>query len=363
MDTERQNQTDYIKKRRKLRGLFFETALPNEYLVRIGSRQIRPVLGGRRFSLFRKFLRVPASIQTLEFATDNANINFQGLGIEGFATWQINPADPGKAIITLDLFDDNDPMAKTNYELKLICVEAVRHVIANMSIEDAHRKKDEIASNLKEQLKQVEDNWGIIFHQVGIRKVNIMSASVFDDLQAAYRNKIRLDSAKTSIDTDRQIASEENARDEEVELDKQKSRQKIELQAIDNQTRLTMEQLEQELTIAKQRFETDRAKKELDVEMGRNYEQQLIQVESTLAEMRNAIRLKEIEVEERHNSVNQVFSPEAQMRLLIENLAEIAGAQSIQNYTVWDSGESGQLPFMRLISELMQMIQRPGSET
>ena len=76
-------------------------------LVRIGSKKVRPTLGGRRFSLFRKFLRIPASIQTLEFYTDNANMHFQGIGIEGFACWQIDPKNPVTAIETLDMFDDD----------------------------------------------------------------------------------------------------------------------------------------------------------------------------------------------------------------------------------------------------------------
>ena len=189
---------DYVKKRQRLTGLFFETALPNEYLVPIGARKAKAVLGGRRFRWFgfRKFLRIPASIQTLQFSTDNANVDFQGLGIEGFASWQINTADPSTAISTLDLFDEDDPMARTNTELQLICVEAVRHVIANMTIAEAHRKKEDIAEELKRQLKQIEQRWGIVFHHVGVRHVKVMSASVFNDLQADYRNQLRLNSAK-----------------------------------------------------------------------------------------------------------------------------------------------------------------------
>lgn len=75
---------DYIQKRKKLSGLFFET--------------------------------------------DNANVDYQGIGIDGFASWRINPDAPEKSIITLDFFDEDNPMARTNHELKTICVEAVRHV-------------------------------------------------------------------------------------------------------------------------------------------------------------------------------------------------------------------------------------------
>jgi hypothetical protein len=126
----RADYVDYIGRRRKLHGPFFETALPNEYLVEIGRRRVSLQLGGRRFRMFRKFIRIPASVQTLRFSTDNANQDYQGIGIEGYANWRIDPVNPETAIHALDFFDENDPMARTNAGLRTICVEAARHVIA-----------------------------------------------------------------------------------------------------------------------------------------------------------------------------------------------------------------------------------------
>jgi hypothetical protein len=104
---------------------------------------------GKQFRLFKKFLRVPGSVQTLYFETDNANMNYQGIGIQGYASWRIDPECPELAIATLDFFDEDDPMRNTNEKLRTICTEAVRHVLANMSIDDALKKKDDISGNLK----------------------------------------------------------------------------------------------------------------------------------------------------------------------------------------------------------------------
>ena len=109
----RADYVDYVGRRKKLHGPLFETALPNEYLVEIGRRKVSLQLGGRRFRLFKKFIRVPASVQTLRFSTDNANQDYQGIGIEGYANWRIDPANPETAIHALDFFDENDPMART----------------------------------------------------------------------------------------------------------------------------------------------------------------------------------------------------------------------------------------------------------
>lgn len=115
-------------------------------------------MGGKKLKLFQRFLRVPAYVQKLNFSTDNANIDYQGIGIDGYASWRINSENPSTAISTLDFFDETDPMEKTNQALITICIEAVRHVIANMSIEQALKNKDEIAENLKNQLQIVEKN-------------------------------------------------------------------------------------------------------------------------------------------------------------------------------------------------------------
>lgn len=42
---------DYVRRRKKLSGWFYETALPNEYLVRKGTGKPQPILGGRRLRL------------------------------------------------------------------------------------------------------------------------------------------------------------------------------------------------------------------------------------------------------------------------------------------------------------------------
>ena len=134
------------KKPRRYSGLFFERALPNEYLVVIGKSKIKPILGGKKFRWFNKFIHVPAYVQRLKFLTDNANIHYQGIEIQGYASWRIHPEHPEKSLSTLDFFNENDPMAKTNDELKTICIEAVRHVIANMTKMDIKKQVDLINS-------------------------------------------------------------------------------------------------------------------------------------------------------------------------------------------------------------------------
>jgi hypothetical protein len=193
------------KKINDIGSWLFIYALPNEYIVPIGVDGAKPTLGGRFFRIGRKFLKVPASVETVYFTSDNANRNYQGLKIDGYAVWRVDPERPEVAIRTLDFFDQMQPMDNTNRILQTICTEAIRHIIANITIDDALRKKNEIAEQLKSQLAHVQVSWGIVFDQVGIERITILSSEVFDDLQQKNRDELRFAAANSKMETDQLI--------------------------------------------------------------------------------------------------------------------------------------------------------------
>lgn len=372
----------YISNRKKLSGVFFETALPNEYLVQVGHKVVKPVLGGRRFRLFKKFLRVPGTVETLYFQTDNANMNYQGIGVEGYASWRVDPAHPEVAISTLDFFDENNPMRDTNGKLTTICVEAVRHVIANMSIDDALKKKDEIGNNLKDQLKKFEERWGIVFDQVGIEKVTIMSEKLFEDLQSEFRDRLRLDISRTRIQTDRQIAAEENMTREATETEQIESDRKVRLaraegESLVNSDRLTKVQLlaEQKRLIDEDRYrkgaqfrleqqekefsqksEEQRLKAELQ-----QLEQAVLQGDADLEDIRKQIERKNLEIFREKKDIQQTYSEEQLSSELIHTLPEIYKALQIDNYSIM-SGDGNISPVSRILQEVLGVLKINGME-
>ncbi len=378
------NTDNYMKKRRRLNSLFFASALPNEYLVAIGGKEVKPILGGRKFRIGKKFLRVPASVQRLHFVTDNANIDYQGIGIEGFAVWRINPVNPSKAISTLDFFDDNDPMARTNEDMKTICVEAVRHVIANMSIDDALRKKDEIAENLKTQLIVVEEKWGIVFDQVGIVKVTIMSNRLFQDLQSDFRSQHRLKAERVRISTDRELAKEANLIMEKNELEKLDVERKLQMQKMQNDAQLNERRLvekqkfeEQERIISEEnyrkeqtfRMEQEDKENELitlknNLELERHkIEANLLNSQLKIQETKDKIAERAIEIKKQERQAEQVYSEGEISAKFIEVLPEVFGNLNIQNYSVIEGGKDSAIsPAGRLLHELIAVLKNSGKE-
>jgi hypothetical protein len=368
---------DYIGRRKKLSGTFFETALPNEYLVEIGRKDVSIQLGGRRFRLFKKFIRIPASVQTLRFTTDNANQDYQGIGIEGYANWRIDPARPEAAIRTLDFFDENDPMARTNAGLKTICVEAVRHVISNMSVDDALKKKDEIAARLRTQLAEVERTWGIIFDQVGIEKVCIMSSHLFEQLQSQFRDGLRLEVERKRITTDREISRESNAVREQNGLEALGTNEKLNLAQVESRSRVQESGIAEKHRLAQRQREVDgeafrseielRAEKEkrvnelklLQKELGTRLtkaEASLLGELAVAAKLQAGLDAQRLDTERLEREVKQTWSRDQLVAELIRKLPETMGALKIDSYNVLASGSDQGSPIARLMMEIATVL-------
>jgi len=372
----------FIQKRKKFSSLLFEIALPNEYLVVVGKKTIKPVLGGKMFRPFKKFLHIPAYVQKLQFQTDNANVDYQGIGIEGYATWRINPQNPELAISTLDFFDENDPMNKTNNDLRTICIEAVRHVIANMSIEDALKNKDAIANNLKIQLTEIEKKWGIVFDQVGIERVRIMSDKLFNDLQSQFRNKLRLEAAKTQIATEREIFKEQNTIQEKNEVEKLMSLQKVEIARSEKDHLLKKMQMEEQKRVNDIQQQNNEQQFRRDIEFSKekqnkNNEVKLLQLElqigqseiekkilfseDEIVQIKNQIELKKLELERIAREIHQTYSQQELANKLIEELPLIFERINIQNYSVMQtSGNEGISPVTKILNEILAVLQHAG---
>ncbi len=229
----------------QLRSFLYEYALSNEYIYQVGKKDAQPALGGSFFRLGRQYLKFPASVQTVYFTSDNANKNYQGLRVDGYACWRVDPEKPEVAARCLDFSDQTFPMSNTNRLLRTICTEAIRHIIANITIDDALTKKDDIGRQLKEQLGRVERTWGILFDQVGIERVTILSNSVFEDLQQQTRDSLRLSASESRMGTDLAIEKKQAAHTEEIGLLQAETLRKERIRKAQTETEIHQVELEE----------------------------------------------------------------------------------------------------------------------
>ena len=204
---------------RKHAGLV--TASPSEFLVHQRFGRTRFLERGRAawvIPWIDRYALIPSSAHSLSFCADQITAENQGVEISGFAIWNI--LDPKRAVEAVDFTDADAAIRRIGEHLREVVESAIRHQVANLTLEEALRKRGSIIRRLKEELAGVADHWGLEITTVEIKNVRIMSEQLFENMQARFRDTVRLESQRSAMETDEQIergqaaAREETARRE-----------------------------------------------------------------------------------------------------------------------------------------------------
>ena len=92
-------------------------------------------------------------------------------------------------------------------------------MVANMSIEEVLRKRGTIILQLKKELEYISEEWGIAIETIEIKNVRILSKTLFDNMQAKYRNALILESETSTLETQKEI-EEKRIQFDEKQLEK-----------------------------------------------------------------------------------------------------------------------------------------------
>jgi flotillin len=182
-------------------------ANPAEFLIHQRFGKTRRT--GREISflclpLIDRCYRIPSSTHALTFAADQITAENQGVEISGFAIWKV--AEPEKACRNFDFNDPGEAMRRIGANLKDVVESAIRHQVANMTIEDVLRRRGSIILRLKEELAYIAGQWGLAIETIEIKNVRISSEKLFENMQAKFRDEVRLESETSGLETDREIA-------------------------------------------------------------------------------------------------------------------------------------------------------------
>jgi regulator of protease activity HflC (stomatin/prohibitin superfamily) len=161
-----------------------------------------------------RYCLIPATAQNISFAADQITRENQGVEIAGFAIWRV--AQPEQTYLRFDFHGDADPIETINRSLREVVESAIRHQMANLSIEDVLRKRASIIEELQRELADIAGRWGLTFDTIEIKQVKILSSELFANLQAPYRNALRLESQTSELNAERAIAAERAAQREEA---------------------------------------------------------------------------------------------------------------------------------------------------
>jgi flotillin len=176
---------------------------------------------GRGISFFvlpyiDRYYLIPSTTHTVTFVADQITAENQGVEVTGFAIWKI--ADPERASSSFDFSDGGGAVGRIGDSMKEVVESAIRHQVAKMTIEDVLRKRGSIILQLKQELAYIAEQWGLTIETVEIKTVRIMSAQLFANMQAKFRDTVRLESETSAAETEKEIARRRYSQREELAL-------------------------------------------------------------------------------------------------------------------------------------------------
>src|SRR5262249_50218105 len=155
---------------KKSRRFGYVVAGPAEYAIHWRRGRMRR--SGRGISLFcwpfldRCYL-IPSAAQSISFAADQITAENQGVEVAGFAIWKIG--NPERAAASFDFSDSDTALRSIGENLRNVVESAIRHQVANSTIEDALRKRGTFILQLKQELAYMAGQWGLLIETIEIR--------------------------------------------------------------------------------------------------------------------------------------------------------------------------------------------------
>jgi flotillin len=202
----------------KMKGWGLITARPSEFLVHV--RRGRVLRSSGQGSSCWKWpgdavAVVPTSLQRLGFTADQVTREKVGIQVTGLAVYRI--ADPVLAFRMLNFSFPERAQEKLELVLSEMFVGAARRLVANLSLEDClARRKEGIAQELMREIAPVvsghgkpddgtDRGWGVVVDTIEIQDVRVLSAKVFEDMQATYRHELERQAREAEVAAERAV--------------------------------------------------------------------------------------------------------------------------------------------------------------
>ncbi|MBN1203787.1 MAG: SPFH domain-containing protein [Myxococcaceae bacterium] len=258
------------------------SARPSEFLIHMRRGRVREV-SGQGASCFKfpgdAVAIVPTSVQRLQFTADQVTSEKVGVSVTGLAVYRI--VDPLVAFRMLNFSFPERASEKLQELLREMFVGAARRLVANLSVEEClTRRKEGIASELMREIAPVvsgrgrlddatDAGWGVVIDTIEIQDVRVLSATVFENMQARYRREQERQAREAELNKERFLRREEAeaervialtklAADEEVRQKRTVTEEQARLEELASEARVTEARLTQERAIKQGQSATER---------------------------------------------------------------------------------------------------------
>jgi uncharacterized membrane protein YqiK len=258
------------------------TARPSEFLIHMRRGRVREI-SGQGASCFKlpgdAVAIVPTSVQRMRFTADQVTSEKVGVQVTGLAVYRI--VDPLVAFRMLNFSFPERASEKLQELLNEMFVGAARRLVANLTVEEClTRRKEGIASELMRELAPVlsgrgrlddrtDTGWGVVLDTIEIQDVRVLSATVFENMQARYRREQERQAREAELakelfvrreeaESERQIALTRLHASEEIRRKKQEAEEAAALEKMTSEVRVAESKLAQERSLKQGQVSTER---------------------------------------------------------------------------------------------------------
>jgi flotillin len=277
------------------------TARPSEFLIHMRRGRVREVSGQGASCLKLPgdaVAIIPTSVQRLQFTADQVTSEKVGVQVTGLAVYRI--VDPLVAFRMLNFSFPERASEKLQELLREMFVGAARRLVANLSVEEClTRRKEGIATELMREIAPVvsgrgrlddktDAGWGVVIDTIEIQDVRVLSATVFENMQARYRREQERQAREAELakerflrreeaEAERVIALTKLAADEEVRQKRTVTEEQARLEELSSEARVAEARLLQERNLKQGQSATERevtlAKLNTDIEIRQRKQQ------------------------------------------------------------------------------------------
>lgn len=163
--------------------LKFVSVEPNKWLLVIrDGKLVTSGVGIQTYVTYKDQVVIfPSKINKVQFSAQQVSKEMQGLEISGVIIWSIDRQDdsPFKAYRLLGVDLQRERPTESNQKLVLMSTAIIRNRIANSSIDEILKKREEVRNEIQKEINVIANSWGIMLESVEITDVRILSKTLF----------------------------------------------------------------------------------------------------------------------------------------------------------------------------------------
>lgn len=285
----------------KMKRWGYLSAKPSEFLVRMRGGKV--VSSGQGASCFKwpwdAVAIVPTTVQTLHFTADQITNEKVGVKVTGIAVYRI--ADPLIAFRMLNFSYPERAQQKLSEMLEEMFIGSVRRLVANLTVEQClTRRKDALSSELMREIAPVvsgtgrlqdstQRGWGVVLDSIEIQDVRVMSAAVFANMQARFRQESERIAREAELAKERAVKQDEANSERQIALTRLASTTEVRQQQTAAEENARLEKLATDAKVEEARLKEERAQKSAQLAHTRELELMKLETERELKAQKAAV--------------------------------------------------------------------------